>query len=82
MPRLDSHLKKSLFVILKLTQVFVLLVCLSGRVLLQNANATVYSPGQTLEPDCAPESLNCGVATLENMIMLQMFLFQTTGKRI
>ena len=27
------------------------------------ANATIYLPGQTLEPDCAPGSANCGVVT-------------------
>jgi hypothetical protein len=26
-------------------------------------NATIYSPGQTLEPDCAPGSANCGVSS-------------------
>ncbi|MCC7160331.1 hypothetical protein IT399_01205 [Candidatus Nomurabacteria bacterium] len=29
----------------------------------QIANATVYSPGATLEPDCAPGSPSCGVST-------------------
>lgn len=24
--------------------------------------ATIYQPGETLEPDCAPDSVNCGVA--------------------
>ncbi|HSE56804.1 MAG TPA: tail fiber domain-containing protein [Candidatus Paceibacterota bacterium] len=27
--------------------------------------ATIYQPGETLEPDCAPGSVNCGVAVLE-----------------
>ena len=26
------------------------------------ANATIYAPNETLEPDCAPGSINCGVA--------------------
>ena len=29
---------------------------------IQIAGATLYQPGETLEPDCAPGSLNCGVA--------------------
>ena len=29
----------------------------------QIASATIYQPGETLEPDCAPISPNCGVAT-------------------
>ena len=28
----------------------------------QTASATIYAPGATLEPDCAPGSLNCGVS--------------------
>ena len=28
----------------------------------QIANATIYKPGATLAPDCAPGSINCGVA--------------------
>ena len=27
------------------------------------ANATIYQPGETLEPDCLPGSANCGVVT-------------------
>ncbi|MEI7462796.1 MAG: hypothetical protein WCK03_00155, partial [Candidatus Taylorbacteria bacterium] len=27
------------------------------------ARASIYTPGQTLEPDCAPGSINCGVIT-------------------
>lgn len=43
-------------------QYVVLVFCISVFVLPTVANATIYQPGETLEPDCAPGSVNCGVA--------------------
>ncbi len=44
----------------KFFTVFIFIFSLS---LSQVANATVYAPGDTLEPDCAPGSPSCGVST-------------------
>lgn len=38
-------------------------VLLFAFTLISTANATIYAPGATLEPDCAPGSINCGVST-------------------
>lgn len=47
----------------KVFGVFLALVFIFGLGIFKFANATIYSPGQTLEPDCAPGSANCGVVT-------------------
>ncbi|MEK7121705.1 MAG: hypothetical protein AAB857_03290 [Patescibacteria group bacterium] len=45
----------------KLATSFALLVLLLNFP--QIVGATIYQPGETLTPDCAPETPNCGVAT-------------------
>ncbi len=42
---------------------FSFLLLISNLFFVSIANATIYQPGQTLEPDCAPGSLDCGVVT-------------------
>lgn len=37
-------------------------ILLAGCTFPRTAAATMYQPGETLEPDCAPGSANCGVA--------------------
>src|SRR3989344_2398578 len=41
---------------------FVFFLLLFGLTFSQTASATIYEPGETLEPDCPPESVDCGVA--------------------
>ena len=43
--------------------VFVLLFFIFNLSYPQIASATIFQPGETLTPDCAPETANCGVAT-------------------
>src|SRR3989344_2263655 len=43
---------------------FVSLVLALGLIFSQMAGATIFQPGETLTPDCAPETPNCGVAVL------------------
>jgi hypothetical protein len=48
----------------------------------QIVGATVYPPGTTLEPDCAPNSVNCGVAIFSlngQLDSVQTFVTDTTG---
>ena len=47
----------------RITASFVVLVFACSLIFPQTASATIYQPGATLEPDCAPSSANCGVAT-------------------
>ena len=44
---------------------YVLLVVFATTVIFytNTADASIYAPGATLEPDCAPTTTNCGVAT-------------------
>ncbi len=46
------------------------------------AYATIYQPGETLEPDCAPESADCGIAILNlngQSDLTQTFVVGTDG---
>jgi hypothetical protein len=68
MPRLEHHLKEGDFAVSRVAVIFALLICIFGAVFLQTASATVYNPGETLEPDCAPGSSNCGVAAYPSFL--------------
>ncbi len=53
-----------------------------GLIFPQIAGATIYQPGETLEPNCAPGSANCGVATLSinsQTIFPQTFITGISG---
>ena len=57
--RVLTRESKSVFLIIEAS--FVSLIIVFSIISPQIAGATIYQPGETLEPDCAPGALNCGV---------------------
>src|SRR3989344_3979811 len=57
--RVLTRESKSVFLIIEAS--FVSLIIVFSIISPQIAGATIYQPGETLEPDCAPGAMNCGV---------------------
>ncbi|MBI3633294.1 MAG: hypothetical protein HY226_03315 [Candidatus Vogelbacteria bacterium] len=47
---------------------FISLMVLVSFILPQLVSATIFQPGETLEPDCAPGSANCGIAAVASSL--------------
>lgn len=58
----SRKIKKTSSLPLRHTGRFLFCIALAASLVPGLAHATIYQPGATLEPDCAPGSANCGVA--------------------